>query len=273
MTTRELTSDPTNGQAVQLARLAAQHARTSALMGVNFVPAYRSPVETRPEAIIEPKISGPARTVGGVSGSGRTASERQQMLDDLRARYERDAPHAPFITSYTNIVFGEGSPTARLMFIGEAPGEQEDLTGRPFVGRAGELLQKMIGAMGLRREDVYIANVLKVRPPNNATPTLEESRASAPYLFEQIDIVAPEAIVTLGLPASRTILATEESMGRLRGLWASFRTPSGTEVPVMPTYHPAYLLRAYTTENRAKVWSDLLKVVELLGLPRTPGGA
>lgn len=189
------------------------------------------------------------------------------MLDELRARYERDAPHAPFIQSFTNIVFGDGSPTARLMFIGEAPGEQEDLSGVPFVGRAGQLLERMINAMGLQRKDVYIANVLKVRPPNNATPTIEESKASAPYLYEQIDIVAPEAIVTLGLPASRTILATEESMGRLRGLWSSFRAPSGLEVPVMPTYHPAYLLRAYTTENRAKVWSDLLKVVERLGLP------
>lgn len=189
------------------------------------------------------------------------------MLDELRARYERDAPHAPFIKSFTNIVFGDGSPTARLMFIGEAPGEQEDLSGVPFVGRAGQLLERMINAMGLQRKDVYIANVLKVRPPNNATPTIEESKASAPYLYEQIDIVAPEAIVTLGLPASRTILATEESMGRLRGLWSSFRAPSGLEVPVMPTYHPAYLLRAYTTENRAKVWSDLLKVVERLGLP------
>ncbi len=189
------------------------------------------------------------------------------MLEALRARYERDAPHAPFITSFTNIVFGDGSPAARLMFIGEAPGEQEDLSGLPFVGRAGQLLERMINAMGLRREDVYIANVLKVRPPNNATPTIEETRASAPYLYEQIDIVAPEAIVTLGLPASRTILATEESMGRLRGLWSVFRAPSGFEVPVMPTYHPAYLLRAYTTENRAKVWSDLLKVVEKLGMP------
>lgn len=254
----------------RLAKLVSQHARTSALMGVDFVPTYRSPVQTRPDAIIESKAAVPAP--GILSGSGRPASERQRMLDELRARYERDAPHAPFISTYTNIVFGEGSPTARLMFIGEAPGEQEDLTGRPFVGRAGDLLQRMITAMGLRREDVYIANVLKVRPPNNATPTTEESKASSPYLFEQIDIVAPEAIVTLGLPASRTILASEESMGRLRGLWATFRAPSGLEVPVMPTYHPAYLLRAYTTENRAKVWSDLLKVVELLGLPRAPGG-
>ncbi|MBX3361936.1 MAG: uracil-DNA glycosylase [Phycisphaeraceae bacterium] len=249
-----------------LARVVAQHARTSSLLGVDFVPAYRSPVPASQDggAMIEPK---PMPVVGG------SGAERQRRLDDLRARYERDAPHAPFISSYTNIVFGEGDPCARLMFIGEAPGEQEDLSGRPFVGRAGELLQRMIVAMGLERERVYIANVLKVRPPNNATPTLEETRASAPYLFEQIDIVAPEVIVTLGLPATRTILETEESMGRLRGLWSAFRTPSGLEVPVMPTYHPAYLLRAYTTENRAKVWSDLLKVVERLGLtPRRGEG-
>jgi len=203
-------------------------------------------------------------------GEAPTRERAQRLLDELRQRYEREAPHAPFIQSFTNIVFGEGDPRARLMFIGEAPGEQEDLTGRPFVGRAGDLLQRMITAMGLTRESVYIANVLKVRPPNNATPTLEEAEASAPFLYEQIDIVRPEAIVTLGLPATRLILQSTSSMSSLRGLWASFNTPSGHAVPVMPTYHPAFLLRAYTTENRAKVWSDLLKVVERLGLKPAP---
>jgi uracil-DNA glycosylase family 4 len=126
--------------------------------------------------------------------------------------------------------------------------------------------------MGLRREDVYIANVLKTRPPDNATPTTEEARLCAPYLFEQIRVIAPEAIVTLGLPAVRLLLGTTESMGRLRGSWASFRGVDGRLVPVMPTYHPAFLLRSYTEENRLKVWSDLQKVMTRLGLGKAAKG-
>jgi uracil-DNA glycosylase family 4 len=191
-------------------------------------------------------------------------------LEALRAHYEKEAPHAPYIRKFTKIVFGEGDPCARLMFIGEAPGEDEDLSGRPFVGRAGQLLEKQIAAMGLRRDEVYIANVLKVRPPENRTPTIEEAEASAPFLFEQIRIVAPEAIVTLGLPATRLILRSDQAMGRLRSIWGTFRDPAGRVVPVMPTYHPAYLLRSYTSENRAKVWEDLQKVMAFLGLSLPP---
>ncbi|MBY0308438.1 MAG: uracil-DNA glycosylase, partial [Phycisphaerales bacterium] len=141
-------------------------------------------------------------------------------------------------------------------------------TGRPFVGRAGVLLNSMIKAMGLHRHDVYIANVLKVRPPNNATPTTQERAASAPYLFDQIAAIRPQVIVTLGLPASQVVLASDLSMGKLRGVWAEFRHPAdaGVVVPVMPTYHPAFLLRSYTPENRNLVWSDLKKVMERLGL-------
>src|SRR5262249_41539168 len=130
------------------------------------------------------------------------------------------------------------------------------------------------------REDVYITNVLKTRPPNNATPTLEEAARCAPYLFEQIQIIHPEAIVALGLPASRLLLGCEDSMGRLRGRWAAcsgVQTPGSAFVddgiPVMPTYHPAFLLRSYTPDNRAKVWSDLQQVMRRLGLPerKAPG--
>lgn len=204
------------------------------------------------------------------------------FLDELRARYEREAPHAKFVTDHHSIVFGEGDPAARLMFIGEAPGAEEDRTGRPFVGRAGQLLDKMINAMGLQREQVYIANVLKTRPPNNATPTTDECAACAPFLYEQIMIIRPEVIVTLGLPASRTLLNSMESMGALRGRWWTFRPPArlletapgarglttGWNVAVMPTYHPAFLLRSYTTENRQKVWDDLCQARDKLGLSR-----
>jgi DNA polymerase len=140
-----------------------------------------------------------------------------ELLDELRQRYEREAPHSRFVTDHHSIVFGEGDPCARLMFVGEAPGAEEDRTGRPFVGRAGQLLDRMIHAMGLSREDVYIANVLKTRPPNNATPTTDECAACAPYLFEQIMIIRPEVIVSLGLPASRTLLTSAAPPGHRPG--------------------------------------------------------
>jgi DNA polymerase len=271
-------------------KLVRQHARTSALLGVDFVPVFRvsrAPDQTAPDQIAEVKPPGavaagagsaPGAAVAPGATAGRDRARAQALLDEILARYERDAPHQHFVTAHTKIVFGDGDPCARLMFIGEAPGVDEDRIGRPFVGRAGQLLDKMIVAMGLSREQVYIANVLKTRPPNNATPTLEEARLCAPYLFDQIAAVRPEVIVTLGLPATRLLLGTEQSMSSLRGRWAEFSylgsdlAPPLT-VPVMPTYHPAFLLRAYTPENRRKVWSDLQRVMERLGLSRNPEAA
>jgi uracil-DNA glycosylase family 4 len=254
------------------ARLIRQHAESSRLLGVEFVPVYRRPGAAPLPAQAESSggLFAEAKPVAAPVAQGvvvgvRDRATAQQELDALRERYEREAPHQHFVTAHHNIVFGEGDCCARLMFIGEAPGEEEDRTGRPFVGRAGQLLNKMIDAMGLKREDVYIANVLKTRPPNNATPTQEEARLCAPFLYEQVRIIGPEAIVTLGLPATRTLLNTMESMGRLRGQWAEFRDPSGRAVPVMPTYHPAFLLRSYTPENRGKVWADLRMVMDRLG--------
>ncbi len=260
----------------QLRRIAAQHARAERALGVESVrieqgdadpptPAPEAAARTAHAAV---QVEAKARPV--VSPADREA--RQQALDEIRERYERDAPHQHFVTAHTNIVFGDGDPCARLMFVGEAPGEEEDKQGIPFVGRAGQLLNKMIVAMGLRREDVYIANVLKTRPPNNATPTIDEAMRCAPYLMDQIGVVSPEALVTLGLPATRLLLGSTDTMGRLRGKWVTLDHPGG-RTNVMPTYHPAYLLRAYTKENRAKVWSDLKQVVDRLGLTpaATPG--
>lgn len=249
-----------------------------------FPARMEAPAEVKPVAPSAGASAGP----GTVRPATRTASrdsaaapcppsssrDREQIrarLAEIRARYDRDAPHQHFVTSFNKIVFGDGDPAARLMFIGEAPGEEEDRTGVPFVGRAGQLLNKMINAMGLRREDVYITNVLKTRPPNNATPTQEEAKLCSPYLFDQIAAISPEAIVTLGLPATRLLLETMESMSRLRGTWHAYTTPDGRAIPVMPTYHPAFLLRSYTPENRAKVWSDLQLVMNKLGLRATPG--
>ncbi|MFN0012125.1 MAG: uracil-DNA glycosylase [Phycisphaerales bacterium] len=198
---------------------------------------------------------------------GRDREAIRVKLAAINARYEADAPHSHFTTAHNKLVFGDGDPAARLMFIGEAPGADEDRIGRPFVGRAGQLLDKMIVAMGLAREGVYISNVLKTRPPNNATPTLDEAARCLPYLCDEIDAIRPEAIVTLGLTATRAVLQSQETMGRMRGQWTTFtHARTGATVPVMPTFHPAFLLRQYTDENRGKVWSDLKQVMDKLGL-------
>ncbi|MBL8764202.1 MAG: uracil-DNA glycosylase [Phycisphaerae bacterium] len=242
----------------------AQSARTSQLLGVDFIPVFRAPAKGG--SADAPGSGGPlADAPSAASAGARNRDAAQAELDRIRARYEAESPHKQFCTSFNKIVFGEGDPCARLMFVGEAPGAEEDLTGRPFVGRAGQLLDQMIAAMGLRRQDVYIANVLKTRPPNNATPTIEEAELCAPFLFAQIEAVAPEVLVTLGLPATRLLLKSDRSMGDMRGRWASFSTGRFT-CAVMPTYHPAFLLRSYTPENRKKVWSDLKLAMERLGL-------
>ena len=207
-------------------------------------------------------------TVSGEIAGKRTREESQAAMEALRKRYEADAPHKHFKTDHHSIVWGEGDIKARLMFVGEAPGEEEDKAGRPFVGRSGQLLDKMIAGMGLHREQVYIANVLKTRPPNNATPTTTESDLCAPYLLEQISIVSPLVIVTLGLPAVKVLLRTDANMGTLRGKWASLLLPDGRKVPVMPTYHPAYVLRSYTDEVRGKVWADLKMAMEGMAGPK-----
>jgi len=169
-------------------------------------------------------------------------------------------------TSRTQTVFGEGDPGAKLMFIGEGPGKNEDEQGRPFVGRAGELLDKQIAAMQLKREQVYIANVVKCRPPNNRAPTPTEVQACGKYLCQQIQTIRPRVIMTLGSPATKLVLDTRLGITALRGTWHVYHglEPHGPAIPVMPTFHPAYLLRAYTPENRQKVWSDLKQVMGFL---------
>lgn len=161
-----------------------------------------------------------------------------------------------------NTVFGEGDPDARIFFIGEGPGETEDNTGRPFVGRAGQLLDKMIAGMGLKREQVFIANIVKCRPPNNRVPATDEVDTCTPYLERQIEVIRPRVIVTLGRPAATYMLNTKLSMGRLRGEWQNWRG-----IKLMPTFHPSYVLRTYTEEVRSAVWSDLKKVLVELGMP------
>ena len=165
-------------------------------------------------------------------------------------------------------VFGEGDPKARLMFVGEGPGRDEDLQGRPFVGQAGELLDKMIGALGMKREDTYIANVVKCRPPDNRTPTPDEAQACLGYLHRQIELIQPAVIVTLGATPLRELLGVSEGITRVRGQWKRVKV-GGREIPVMPTFHPAYVLRQYTQDVRRAVWEDLRAAKAWIDLPTT----
>jgi DNA polymerase len=164
----------------------------------------------------------------------------------------------------TNIVFGVGNPHADLVFVGEGPGHDEDVQGIPFVGRAGQLLTQMITAMGLSREDVYIANVVKCRPPENRTPEKDEIATCLPFLFRQLTNINPKVIVSLGSVAAQALLNTNKGISHFRGQWFDFRGAK-----LMATYHPAYLLR--NPHAKPEVWVDLKKVMALLGLTPPKG--
>jgi len=157
------------------------------------------------------------------------------------------------------IVFGAGNPHAELVFVGEGPGHDEDIQGLPFVGRAGKLLTQMIEAMGLERGDVYICNVVKCRPPENRKPEDDEVATCSPYLYRQLDVIAPKAIVCLGGVAAQALLKTKDPISRFRGTWFDFRNSK-----LLATYHPAYLLR--NPNAKGEVWKDLQKVMVFLGL-------
>jgi len=163
------------------------------------------------------------------------------------------------------VVFGAGSMTAEIMFVGEAPGADEDVQGVPFVGRAGQLLTKMIGAMGLRRDEVYIANVLKCRPPGNRNPEPDEIQTCQPFLFRQIASIQPRVVIALGAFAARTLLVTEEPISRLRGRVFDFRGAK-----LIPTFHPSFLLRS--PGNKREAWEDLQTALGLIGrsVPAAP---
>ena len=193
--------------------------------------ALRSPVPVEAPATVTPD-AGPSLAA---------------VRDDLG-----DCRRCKLCETRTHIVFGVGNPNAKLMFVGEGPGADEDAQGEPFVGRAGQKLNEMIRAIGLTRPDVYIANVVKCRPPGNRDPEPDEVATCSPFLFRQIETIGPEVIVALGSPAAKTLLGTKAGITSLRGRWGSFRG-----IPVMPTFHPAYLLRSYTVENRTKVFEDL----------------
>jgi len=186
----------------------------------------------------------------------------------LRARALACVRCAHLASSRRTVVFGVGDPDAQLMFVGEAPGADEDAQGEPFVGRAGELLTKIIQATGLQRGQVYIANILKCRPDTpgqasgNRKPTTEEMATCIPFLHEQIDLIRPKVLVALGATAVEGLLGKTLGITKLRGTWHTYRG-----IPLMPTYHPAYLLRNQAIGEKRRVWEDMLAVMGKLGLP------
>ncbi len=224
------------------------------------------------ELVVHERESVPETLDNVVDSSAATSPTliptRSWTLDELRAAAIncRECDH--LVSSRTQVVFGVGNPEADLMFIGEAPGADEDRLGEPFVGAAGELLTKIIKAMGFTREDVYIANVLKCRPDlpagsrGNRKPTSEEMATCFPWVAEQIRLVRPRVIVALGATASEGLLGETKPMRELRGQWLEYE-----EIPVMITFHPAYLLHNKSNAEKRKVWEDLLLVLERLGSP------
>jgi uracil-DNA glycosylase len=227
------------------------------------------PAAPRPAATRAPTVSVPPAPLVSVPAAPALSPEaKAAAFAALRERVLPCVKCPHLVVARHNVVFGVGDINARLMFVGEAPGADEDLQGEPFVGRAGQLLTKIIQAMGLTRETVYIANILKCRPDTpgqaagNRKPTPEEMQVCIPYLQEQIDLIRPQVLVALGATAVEGLLGKTEGITRLRGHWRSYRS-----IPLMPTYHPAYLLRNQSSSEKRRVWEDMLQVMDRLSLP------
>lgn len=261
----------------QTQRRIRQALLTDRLLGVDAVPLGSRPVSMpAPEPRLETRITpSPPKPGAGADPlfskppspaqtPPMTPDEKREKLDALDRNEVRGCTKCDLCSGRTNTVFGQGDPDADLMFIGEGPGADEDAQGLPFVGRAGQLLNKQIDAMGLTREQVYIGNIVKCRPPGNRAPTAGEAEVCMPYLLRQIAIIQPKVIVALGGVAAKFLLGDPQlAITRERGQWRRFHG-----VDLMLTFHPAYLLRQYTKDNRAKVWSDLQKVMDRLGLAK-----
>ena len=198
--------------------------------------------------------------------SARAAAKSAESLDTLRALLET-FEGCMLRTTATQLVFADGSPKGRVMFVGEAPGRDEDIAGLPFVGRSGKLLDLMMQAIGLDRTQVYIANIVPWRPPGNRTPTPHESAICLPFLLRQIELADPDILVCLGQPSTQTLLGTKEGITRTRGRWFKFHTGS-REIRAMATYHPAFLLRSPLQKRLA--WRDFLALKKALASVHSP---
>ena len=194
--------------------------------------------------------------------AAREAAKSAKNLDELRALLEKFEGCTLRATA-TQLVFADGNPQARIMFVGEAPGYEEDITGRPFVGRSGKLLDRMMEAIGLDRTGVYIANVVPWRPPGNRTPTPQETAICLPFIRRQIELADPDILVCLGGPAAQTLLGIRDGITRARGRWLNYDT-GGREVRALATFHPAFLLRSPLQKRFA--WRDFLAIKKALAL-------
>jgi DNA polymerase len=205
-----------------------------------------------PVGTAAPAVSNTADIEPSVEFTHEIVWSAKPTLDEVRSELG-ECTRCGLAEGRNRIVFGDGNPEAELMFVGEGPGQEEDRRGLPFVGKAGELLTQMIEkGLGTPRSDVYICNIVKCRPPNNRTPLEREIKTCRPFLDAQIAAVKPKVIVALGKPASGLLLGREVAITRIRGTWFDYRG-----IPLMPTLHPAYILRQYTPENRRHVWEDL----------------
>jgi DNA polymerase len=211
-----------------------------------------------PRAVEIPKLA-PAYAAAPdeAARSAHEAAAAARDLDELRAALERFQGCGLKATA-TQLVFADGAPEARIMLVGEAPGADEDRIGRPFVGRAGQLLDRMLAAIGLDRKTVYIANVVPWRPPGNRTPTPQETAVCLPFVRRQIALVAPRILVCLGGSATQTLLGVKDGITRTRGVWREYASDDGAAIPTLPMFHPAYLLRQPASKRQA--WADLRKL-------------
>jgi uracil-DNA glycosylase len=226
---------------------------------VEATPAPAQPVRAAP-AIISPARGEPPPAPEAAIASAREAARTAPTLEVLRDLLEKFDGCALKSTA-TRLVFADGNPRARVMFVGEAPGREEDIEGLPFVGRSGKLLDRMIAAIGLDRSKVYIANVIPWRPPGNRTPTPQETQICLPFIQRQIELVDPDVLVTLGNPSTQTLLGTREGIMRTRGKWFDYDT-GRRSIRALATFHPAYLLRSPSYKRLS--WQDLRAIAKAL---------
>jgi DNA polymerase len=226
-------------------------------------PRFEAPAPPSP-----PRPSAPAAIPDEAQAArARELAREAKSLEELRAILEGfDGCNLKFTAK--QLVFADGNPAADLMLVGEAPGRDEDIEGKPFVGRSGQLLDRILAAIGRDRTSAYIANVIPWRPPGNRDPSPFESEICRPFIERQIELVNPKVLVTLGNPSTKLLLKTQTGIMRMRGNWARYVTPSGDEIPAMPTLHPAYLLR--NPAHKKFVWRDFLDIRMRLAAPGSP---
>lgn len=235
-----------------------QELQESGIDGLSLEPAAAATLEPSPAQ----PVSAQLEPQQDVQQPDSAPAEKQETLEQIRKNLG-DCQRCKLGATRKKLVFGAGNPRARLVFVGEGPGADEDEQGEPFVGDAGRMLNRIINAMGLQREEVYICNVVKCRPPQNRNPEKDEIAACSPFLLRQLHSIKPEVIVALGTFAAQTVLGSKEPISRLRGKFHDFHG-----VPLMPTYHPSYLLRSGgNSDSFWTVWDDMTQVLRLLKLP------